>query len=56
MPLGCPGEPDVVLWPLESQVHFTLSPAWIVTDAGEKTKLPLGPIVTLNVVALAGVE
>ena len=36
-----------------TQVQRTLSPGRIVTEEGEKTKSPLGPTVTLTVVALA---
>jgi hypothetical protein len=53
-PLGAPGEPEVVLWPLELAVHLTVSPCWIVTDEGEKINPP-SPIVTLTVAALATV-
>jgi hypothetical protein len=53
MPFGIPGEPEVVLWPLELNVQRTRSPGRIVTDEGEKTKSPLGPTVTSTVVALA---
>jgi hypothetical protein len=53
IPFGCPGEPDVVLWPPEPQVQRTWSPGWIVTDEGEKTKSPPGPTVTSTVIALA---
>ncbi len=51
-PLGEPGEPEVLLWPPALQVHCTVSPRWIVTDAGEKLKPP-SPTVTVKVVALA---
>ena len=50
-PLGDPGEPEVLLWPLELQVHWTVSPGWIVTESGEKMKPP-SPTVTVKVVAL----
>jgi len=50
--LGDPGEPEVLLWPLELQVHCTVSPGWIVTDEGEKKNPPL-PTVTVTVAALA---
>jgi hypothetical protein len=53
-PLGAPGVPEVVLWPLELAVHLTVSPCWIVTDEGEKMNPP-SPIVTLTVAALATV-
>ena len=52
-PVGAPGEPEVLLWPVELQVHSTVSPGWIVTDEGENTKPPL-PTMTVTVVALAG--
>jgi hypothetical protein len=52
--LGDPGEPEVLLWPLELQVHSTVSPAWIVTDEGENTKPP-SPTVTVTVAPLATV-
>jgi hypothetical protein len=42
----------VLLWPLELQVHFTVSPWWIVTESGEKMKPPL-PTVTVTVAPLA---
>ena len=51
-PVGAPGEPEVLLWPLLLQVHSTVSPGWIVTDEGENTKPPL-PTMTVKVVALA---
>jgi hypothetical protein len=51
-PLGAPGVPDVLLWPLELQVHFTVSPWWIVTASGEKMKPP-SPTVTVTVAPLA---
>jgi len=50
--LGDPGEPEVLLWPLELQVHCTVSPGWIVTDEGEKKNPPF-PTVTVTVAALA---
>jgi hypothetical protein len=50
--LGDPGEPEVLLWPLELHVHCTVSPGWIVTDEGEKKNPPL-PTVTVTVAALA---
>jgi hypothetical protein len=50
--LGIPGLPDVLLWPLELQVHRTVSPGWIVTDAGTKQK-QLGPTITVTVAPLA---
>ena len=49
-PLGEPGVPEVLLWPLELQVHLTVSPGWIVTDEGEKLKPPL-PTITVTVAA-----
>ena len=49
-----PGEPEVLLWPLELQVHCTVSPCWIVTDEGEK-KNPPSPTVTVTVAPLATV-
>ena len=51
-PVGAPGEPEVLLWPLLLQVHSTVSPGWIVTDEGENMKPPL-PTMTVKVVALA---
>jgi hypothetical protein len=51
-PVGWPGVPDVLLCPLELHVHRTVSPGWIVTDAGEKQK-QLGPTNTVTVAALA---
>ena len=53
-PLGEPGEPEVLLWPLALQVHSTVSPRWIVTDEGEKKNPPL-PTITVTVVALVTV-
>jgi hypothetical protein len=53
-PLGEPGVPEVLLWPLELQVHCTVSPGWIVTDEGEKKNPPL-PTITVTVAALATV-
>ena len=55
MPFGIPGEPDVVLWPLELQVQLHLI-AWVDRDRRrrEKPGRHFGPTVTLNVVALAG--
>jgi hypothetical protein len=53
-PVGIPGLPDVLLWPLELQVQSTVSPGWIVTDAGTKQK-QLGPTITVTVAALAAV-
>jgi hypothetical protein len=50
--LGIPGEPDVVLWPPELNVHRTVSPGWIVTDEGVKKNPPL-PTITVIVAALA---
>ena len=44
----------MLLCPLALQVHFTVSPCWIVTDSGEKTKPPL-PTVTVTVAPLAAV-
>jgi hypothetical protein len=41
----------VLLCPLELQVQRTVSPRWIVTDAGEKQK-QLFPTVTVTVAAL----
>jgi hypothetical protein len=52
IPLGEPGEPEVLLWPLALQVHWMVSPGWIVIDAGEKVK-PTSPTATVKVVALA---
>ena len=60
-PFGAPGVPEVLLciggppYPSsELQVHCTVSPGWIVTDAGEKQKQPL-PTVTVTVVAFPAV-
>jgi hypothetical protein len=53
--LGEPGEPEVLLCPLELHVHRTVSPGWIVTVAGEKQKQLL-PTVTVTVAALAADE
>ena len=53
-PLGWPGVPEVLLWPVELQVHRTVSPGWIVTEEGEKKNPPL-PTVTVTVAALATV-
>jgi hypothetical protein len=55
IPLGEPGEPEVLLCPLELHVHRTVSPGWIVTVAGEKQKQLL-PTVTVTVAALAADE
>jgi hypothetical protein len=49
-----PGVPEVVLWKSSAQVQRTVSPGRIVTDEGEKTKLPPGATVTSTVIALAG--
>jgi len=54
-PLGEPGEPEVLLWPLELQVHCTVSPGWIVTDEGENANKPPAPTVTVTVAPLATV-
>lgn len=54
-PLGKPGEPEVLLWPLALQVHCTVSPGWIVTDEGENWKPP-SPTVTVTVAPLARAE
>ena len=43
----------MLLWPLELKVHCTVSPGWIVTEEGEKTKPPF-PTVTIFVAASAG--
>jgi hypothetical protein len=53
-PVGIPGLPDVLLWPLELQVQSTVSPGWIVTEEGVKKNPPL-PTVTVTVAALAAV-
>jgi len=53
-PLGEPGEPEVLLWPLALQVHSTVSPRWIVTVEGENRKPP-SPTVTVTVAPLATV-
>ena len=42
------------VWPLELQLHCTVSPGWIVTDEGTKQK-QLGPTITVTVAALATV-
>ena len=55
MPFGIPGVPEVLLWPLELQVHRTVSPGSIVTDEGEKKNPPL-PTVTSTVLAVAELE
>ena len=52
-PLGWPGVPDVLLWPLALKVHSTVSPASIVTEEGKKKKPP-SPTVTIVVAASAG--
>ena len=52
-PLGRPGVPDVLLWPLALQIHSTVSPALIVTEEGTKNKPP-SPTITV-VVAGVGV-
>ena len=54
IPLGEPGVPEVLVWPLEDQVHCTVSPCWMVRDEGEK-KNPPSPTVTVTVVAIATV-
>jgi hypothetical protein len=51
-PVGAPGEPEVLLWPLALQVQFTVSPGWIVTDGGLNRKPP-SPTVTVTVAPLA---
>jgi hypothetical protein len=53
--LGEHDEPEVLLWPLELHIHCTVSPRWIVTDAGVKQKQLL-PTVTVTVAALATAE
>jgi hypothetical protein len=53
-PLGEPGVPEVLLWPVELQVHCTVSPGWIVTDEGENVK-PTAPTITVTVAPLATV-
>src|ERR1022692_3198313 len=55
-PLGKPGEPEVLLWPSSLQVHCTVSPSWIATDAGENWRRPPGATVTVTVTPLATVE
>ena len=52
IPLGEPGEPEVLLWTLELQVHCMVSPGWMVIDEGVKKRPPL-PTVTVKVVAVA---
>jgi hypothetical protein len=44
----------VEVWPLELQLHCTVSPGWIVTDEGAKQK-QLGPTITVTVAPLATV-
>jgi hypothetical protein len=44
----------VEVWPLELQLHCTVSPGWIVTDGGTKQK-QLGPTITVTVAALVTV-
>jgi hypothetical protein len=51
-PVGVPGEPEVLLCPLELHVQTTESPGWIVTEEGVKKNPPL-PTVTVTVAALA---
>ena len=51
-PVGIPGEPEVLLCPLELHVQTTVSPVWIVTEAGLKKNPPL-PTITVTVAALA---
>jgi hypothetical protein len=53
--LGDPGEPEVLLWPLDLQVHSTVSPRWIITGLGKKAKKPMSPTVTVTVAALVTV-
>jgi len=53
-PFGEPGVPEVEVWPLELQLHCTVSPGWIVTDEGTKQK-QLGPTITVTVAALVTV-
>jgi len=53
IPFGIPGIPEVLLWKLAPHVHRTVSPGLIVTDEGEKTRLPFGATVTSTVAALA---
>ena len=43
----------MLLWPLALQVHFTVSPALIVTEEGKKKKPP-SPTVTVVLAASAG--
>jgi hypothetical protein len=50
-PSGSSVRPEVTLWPEPFQVHFTVSPGWTVTLAGEKISFPLGPTSTLTVAA-----
>jgi hypothetical protein len=51
-PFGIPGEPEVLLCPLELHVQRTVSPGSIVTDEGEKKNPPL-PTATSTVLAVA---
>ena len=44
----------MLLWPVELQLHITVSPGWIVTDEGTKHK-QLGPTITVTVAPLATV-
>jgi hypothetical protein len=44
----------VEVWPLELQLHCTVSPGWIVTDEGTKQKQS-GPTITVTVAALVTV-
>ncbi len=53
-PVVWPGVPEVALWSLSAQVHFTVSPGWIETFAGEKVRVPAGATVTETVAAGAG--
>jgi hypothetical protein len=52
---GLLGQAEVLLWPAELQVHWTVSPGWIVSESGVKTKPP-SPTVTVKVVAFANDE
>jgi hypothetical protein len=54
IPLGEPGVPEVLLWPLALQVHCTVSPGWIVTDEGVNTNPPFATV-TVTVALLATV-
>ena len=50
-PGGFDGVPEVTLWPMDFQVHVTVSPGWMETVNGSKVRAPPGATVTLKVVA-----